>query len=127
MYKVDFELNNIRSTMEILEKEKEQIEKLSPEERQNYKLDEKKFNSLRKKQIEKVYGEHGQEMLRLLPMNPVKAIPVLYDRFKLNYELGLSERDDSKKGWYDQMEKNFYKSLDHRSFHFKHFEKKHQQ
>ena len=95
MYKVDFDLNNINSTMSLLKEEKDKIEKLTPEEKQEYKLDRKRFNYIRLKQIEKVYGEHGQEMLRLLPMNPIKAIPVLYERFKLNYEVGESERRDS--------------------------------
>ncbi len=31
------------------------------------------------------------------------------------------------RGWHEQCEKSFHKSLDHRSFHFKSFEKKQQQ
>lgn len=74
-----------------------------------------------------MYGEHGHEMLRLFLMNPIKAIPVLYDRFSLNYTVGEVERKENLTSWKEQCEKNFIKSLDHRSFHFKHHEKKHQQ
>jgi histone deacetylase complex regulatory component SIN3 len=59
MYKVDFDLNNVHSTMNLLKEEKDKIEKLTPEEKQEYKLDRKRFNYLRLKQIERVYGEHG--------------------------------------------------------------------
>jgi len=37
------------------------------------------------------------------------------------------EKNELLKSWHEQCEKNFLKSLDHRSFHFKQFEKKHQQ
>lgn len=65
-------------------------------------------------------------MLRLLPMNPARAIPIIYDRFRNSYEKFVEEKKDYLKQWRDVCEKNFQKSLDHRSFHFKSFEKKNQ-
>lgn len=38
----------------------------------------------------------------------------------------MDERNDCVKLWKELCEKNFSKSLDHRSFHFKAFEKKQQ-
>ena len=66
-------------------------------------------------------------MLLMLPQNPIKAIPILFQRFKMNYDRSVSEREDMIKTWHENSEKNFYKSLDHRSFHFKSYEKKQQQ
>lgn len=63
-------------------------------------------------------------MLRLLPINPAKAIPIIYDRFRSNYKRVLEDKQDQLKVWFETCEKNFAKSLDHRSFHFKNFEKK---
>ena len=126
MYKIDFDLGNLQVTMKVLEEEKTKIENMTETEKQNYVLDPYKFNKLRKKQIEKVYGDLGEHMLKMLPQNPVKAIPILYSRIKKNFDGLKGERDDLIKNWSDLCEKNFHKSLDHRSFHFKSFEKKQQ-
>lgn len=82
MYKVDFEIGNIYSTLKVLEQEKDRLEAMSAAEKENYKLDESKFNYLRNQQISKVYGELGGEMLRLLPIKPTNAIPIIYERMK---------------------------------------------
>lgn len=66
-------------------------------------------------------------MLRLLPLNPVKAIPIIYERFRISYGKNTEEKQECLRNWHDICEKNFHKSLDHRSFHFKAFEKKQQQ
>lgn len=59
MYKVDNEIENNFRTMKLLEKEKAYIDSLPAAEKENYKLDPKKFNSLRLKWIEKTYAEMG--------------------------------------------------------------------
>ena len=74
--------------------------------------------------IEKTYGEMGQEIIKLIPQNPIKAIPIIYDRLKTNYTRVVEEKQEMLKGWHETCEKNFHKSLDHRSFHFKFYEKK---
>lgn len=60
MYNVDYENGKIYSTMRFLKDEAEKIELMTEEEKAKYKVDPRKFNALRKKQIEKVYGEHGK-------------------------------------------------------------------
>ncbi|CDW73125.1 paired amphipathic helix protein sin3a-like [Stylonychia lemnae] len=126
IYKIDFDIGNIYKTMKVLEEEKAKISALNDAEQAEFKLDPRKFNKLRLKQIEKIYGDLGQEILRLLPISPAKAIPIIYDRFKNSYEKNVQEKQEYIKNWRDQCEKNFMKSLDHRSFHFKSFEKKNQ-
>jgi paired amphipathic helix protein Sin3a len=124
MYKLDYEIGNIHRTLVVLEEESKMIDKMTEEQKAQYRLDERKFNKLRKRQIEKVYGDMGKQMLIMLPQNPVKAIPILVSRFRTSYQKLLDERNEDVKSWKEQYEKNFYKSLDHRSFHFKSFEKK---
>ena len=51
---------------------------MNDSEKANYKLDPSKFNKLRCRTIEKVYGEMGKQMILMLPQNPIKAIPILY-------------------------------------------------
>lgn len=72
---------------------------MSPGDKENYKLDSRKFNKLRLKQIEKIYGDLGQEILRLLPISPAKAIPIIYERFKNSYEKNVEEKKDYIKTW----------------------------
>lgn len=55
-------------------------------EKSQYKFNEKKFNNLRMQQISRTYGELGPEMLRMLPLNSVKAIPIIYERLKKSHE-----------------------------------------
>ena len=49
MYKMDFEIGNIHKTMKVLQEEKAKIEDMSLSEKEQLKLDEKKFNKLRLK------------------------------------------------------------------------------
>lgn len=67
MYKIDYELGGLQYTMRVLEEEKNKIESMTDSEKLSYVLDPLKFNKLRKKMIEKVYGELGQSMLKMLP------------------------------------------------------------
>lgn len=59
IYKMDFENGNIYKTLKVLEEEKAIIEKMSQQEKEQYKLEAGKFNKLRLKQIEKIYGDLG--------------------------------------------------------------------
>ena len=59
MYKVDHEIGNYYKTMKTLEEEKLKLDAMSPSEKENYKLDLRKFNTLRLKWIEKTYADLG--------------------------------------------------------------------
>ncbi len=67
MYKQDYELGNLKRTMDVLEREKSKIEAMGEGERGGYKLDINKFNRVRCRTIEKVYGEMGKQMIMMLP------------------------------------------------------------
>jgi hypothetical protein len=47
--------------------EAKRIDEMTDEQRLEYKLDDRKINNLRKRSIEKVYGDIGKSMLALLP------------------------------------------------------------
>jgi histone deacetylase complex regulatory component SIN3 len=67
MYKLDYDLYQIKRTLDVLENEAKRINEMTEEQRLEYKLDDRKFNNLRKRSIEKVYGDIGRSMLGLLP------------------------------------------------------------
>lgn len=127
MYNRDYEIGQYQRAMDVFEEETRKIERMTEEEKKGYSIDPHKFNKLRRRQIEKVYCELGPHMLAMVPQNPTKAVPILYQRFKNIYLQLSSDRAECVKEWHAQCDKAFYKSLDHRSFHFKAFEKKQQQ
>lgn len=51
---------------------------------------------------------------------------IILARFKTNYEALLKQRQSLEGTWAKLCENAFYKSLDHRAFHFKAFERKQQ-
>ncbi|MFS7955943.1 putative transcription regulator Others family [Helianthus anomalus] len=69
--------------------------------------------------IERLYGDHGLEVIDTLRKNPSATLPVTLIRLKQKQEEWTKCRSDLDKVWADVYAKNHYKSLDHRSFYFK--------
>ncbi|CAN1322237.1 Paired amphipathic helix protein Sin3-like 2, partial [Linum perenne] len=69
--------------------------------------------------IERLYGDHGLDVLDILRKNPAIAFPVILTRLKQKQEEWTHCRTDFNKVWAEIYAKNHYKSLDHRSFYFK--------
>ncbi|MCO5596002.1 hypothetical protein L7F22_050054 [Adiantum nelumboides] len=75
--------------------------------------------------IERIYGDHGLDVLDLLRKNvPVVALPVILGRLKQKQEDWIRCRAEMNKIWAEVYAKNYHKSLDHRSFYFKQQDKK---
>ncbi|KAK1326557.1 Paired amphipathic helix protein Sin3-like 3 [Acorus calamus] len=69
--------------------------------------------------IERLYGDHGLDVLDVLRKNPSLALPVILTRLKQKQEEWSRCRTDFNKVWAEIYAKNYHKSLDHRSFYFK--------
>ncbi|CAH8363812.1 unnamed protein product [Eruca vesicaria subsp. sativa] len=69
--------------------------------------------------IERLYGDHGLDVLDLLRKNAYLALPVILTRLKQKQEEWIKCRSDFNKVWADIYTKNYHRSLDHRSFYFK--------
>lgn len=69
--------------------------------------------------IERLYGDHGLDVMDILRKSPTLALPVILTRLKQKQEEWTRCRVDFNKVWADIYAKNHYKSLDHRSFYFK--------
>lgn len=69
--------------------------------------------------IERLYGDHGLDVMDVLRKNASLALPVILHRLKQKQEEWLRCRSDTKKVWAEIYAKNYHKSLDHRSFYFK--------
>ncbi|XP_027075364.2 paired amphipathic helix protein Sin3-like 2 isoform X2 [Coffea arabica] len=77
------------------------------------------FTALNLRCIERLYGDHGLDVMDILRKNPSLALPVILTRLKQKQEEWTKCRSDFNKVWAEIYAKNHYKSLDHRSFYFK--------
>ncbi|KAM0958184.1 hypothetical protein ACFX13_023925 [Malus domestica] len=77
------------------------------------------FTALNLRCIERLYGDHGLDVMDILRKNPTLALPVVLTRLKQKQDEWTRCRSDFNKVWADIYAKNHYKSLDHRSFYFK--------
>ncbi|KAL7221258.1 hypothetical protein ACSBR1_023248 [Camellia fascicularis] len=80
---------------------------------------EDQFTALNLRCIERLYGDHGLDVMDMLRKNPSVALPVILTRLKQKQEEWTKCRSDFNKVWAEIYAKNHYKSLDHRSFYFK--------
>ncbi|XP_047314701.1 paired amphipathic helix protein Sin3-like 2 isoform X2 [Impatiens glandulifera] len=80
---------------------------------------EEYFTVLNLRCIERIYGEHGLDVLEILKKKPSVSLPVILTRLKQKQEEWTNFRGDSNRVWAEIYSKNHYKSLDHRSFYFK--------
>ena len=121
----DLAIEQIKFTLNILADEQEKVLKLPPDQQREYRLDRRIFTPIRLKPIFNVYGDHGQKFTDLLEQEPIRALPVIIGRLKSKLEAWLANsKIDKERIWKDTAEKNFSKSLDHRSFYFKQNEKR---
>ncbi|CAA0829989.1 Paired amphipathic helix protein Sin3-like 2 [Striga hermonthica] len=77
------------------------------------------FSALNLRCIERLYGDHGVDVVDILRKNASRALPVILIRLKQKQEEWTKCRLDFNKIWAEIYSKNHYKSLDHRSFYFK--------
>jgi len=89
-----------------------------------YKLDCQFLGTIHINSITRIYGENGQEMIKLIFKNPTKTIPVVLKRLKQKDTEWRTARQILVKRWKEQNEINYYKSLDHRSFYWRQQDKK---
>lgn len=77
------------------------------------------LTALNLRTIERLYGDHANDVMEVLKKNAALALPVVYTRLKQKQEEWLRCRADFNKVWAEIYSKNYHKSLDHRSFYFK--------
>ena len=74
--------------------------------------------------IERLYGDHGLDVVDVLQKNIGVTLPVILTRLKQKQEEWSRCQSDFNKVWAEVYSKNYHKSLDHHSFYFKQQDKK---
>lgn len=77
------------------------------------------FSALNIRCVERLYGDHGLDVIDVIRKNAFLALPVILTRLKQKQEEWQRCRSDFNKVWAEIYAKNYHKSLDHRSFYFK--------
>ncbi|KAJ8439477.1 hypothetical protein Cgig2_006994 [Carnegiea gigantea] len=77
------------------------------------------FTAINLRCVERLYGDHGLDVMDVLRKNAILALPVILTRLKQKQEEWARCRADFNKVWAEIYAKNYHKSLDHRSFYFK--------
>ncbi|KAF1875223.1 hypothetical protein Lal_00007839 [Lupinus albus] len=80
---------------------------------------EEHLTALNLRCIERLYGDHGLDVMDVLRKNAPLALPVILTRLKQKQDEWARCRADFNKVWAEIYAKNYHKSLDHRSFYFK--------
>ncbi|KAM7250897.1 hypothetical protein ACFE04_022780 [Oxalis oulophora] len=116
-FELDMLLKSVNATIKLVEELVEKIDNHSIKVASIHIEDHIPASNLRC--IERLYGDHGLEVIDALKRNAALALPVILTRFKEKQEEWTKCQTEFNKVWAKVYAKNHYKSLDHRSFHFK--------
>ncbi|BBN14454.1 hypothetical protein MPTK1_6g11860 [Marchantia polymorpha subsp. ruderalis] len=64
--------------------------------------------------VERIFGDHGLEVVDQVRKNPSVALPIILNRLKLKQDELSSFRTDMNKVWAEVYAKNYHKSLNYR-------------
>ncbi|KAL9240901.1 hypothetical protein vseg_015069 [Gypsophila vaccaria] len=117
-FELDMLLESVNVTIKRVEELLEKINDSKSKAESPIRIDEH-FNAINLRCMERLYGDHGLDVVEVLKKNATLALPVILTRLKQKQEEWARCRADFNKVWAEIYAKNYHKSLDHRSFYFK--------
>jgi paired amphipathic helix protein Sin3a len=126
-FELDMVLETTRVTIEVIEPIVEKASKMTPEEASTYRLPEGHLTPIHLRSIERLYGigtDQGTDIRRMIQDYPAATAPIVLGRLKQKEAEWKKVKTEVTPIWVDVYEKNYNKSLDHRSFYFKQTDKK---
>ena len=122
-FELDTTIETNMATIQALTPIAAEIAALTEQEKRRYKLPSP-LTAMHQKAIRRLYGSQGSQVIELLQKCPAAAVGALMKRLQQKDEEWRALRSTCAKSWKETYEKNFTKSLDHRSFYFKQGDKK---
>ena len=122
-FELDTTIETNFATIQMLQPIAAEIATLSEQEKRRYKLPTP-LTAMHQKSIRRLYGAQGSPVIELLQKCPAAAAGALLKRLQQKDEEWRQLRIQCSKSWKEVYEKNYTKSLDHRSFYFKQGDKK---
>ena len=126
-FELDMVLETNKVTMVALEPIIEKLKCMTTEEASHFRIPEGALSPVHLRAIERLYGigtDHGQDIRRMILDYPAATSHVVMARLKQKDIDWKKVKVEVAPIWVDVYEKNYNKSLDHRSFYFKQTDKK---
>jgi paired amphipathic helix protein Sin3a len=124
----DFHIESGQRTIQLLEPLVQQVYAMTETDRSNFKLLTGfggASESIPKRVINKIYGrEAGGRILHELYTKPLAVMPIVLNRLKQKVEEWKATQREWEKVWRDQINKQFWKSLDHQGINIRSIDKK---
>ena len=122
---LDMVIETNASALAVLQGLATTVAALPAEHKADFKLPDGCLSAVHLRAIERIYGvDHGVAVRELVLKAPSVAVPVVVHRLAQKDAEWRRVREHMKAVWADVYEKNYSKSLDHRSFYFKQADKK---
>lgn len=122
-FELDININNLSSAISLLQQIQRDAAAAADRE-DEYKIPEKTMASPKLIPIRKVFAEAAVTLIAKMQVAPLQVIPVLVSGLTQKYDELILKKRDYNRIWRDICEKNYSKSLDHKSFYFKQAERK---
>jgi paired amphipathic helix protein Sin3a len=124
----DFHIESCQRTIQLMEPIVQQFNVMNENEKKNFQLAPGfggASESIPKRIIMKVYGrETGGKVLTEMYQKPLSVLPIVLARLKQKLEEWKSTQREWEKVWRDQINKQFWKSLDHQGINIRSADKK---
>lgn len=124
----DFHIESCQRTIQLMEPLVQQIGVMNEQDRANFRLARGlggASEAIPKRIILKVYGrEVGNRVLDDMYAKPTAVLPIVLCRLKQKLEEWKQVQREWEKVWRDQINKQFWKSLDHQGINAKNLDKK---
>ncbi|KAE8722648.1 pyruvate dehydrogenase E1 component subunit alpha [Hibiscus syriacus] len=117
-FELDMLLESVNATTKRVEELLEKINSNSTKIDNPIRIEEH-LTALNLKCIERLYSDHGLDVMDVLRKSAHLALSVILTLLKQKQEEWARCRSDFNKVWSEIYAKNYHKSLDHRSFYFK--------
>ena len=121
-FELDVVIETNLSTTRVLEGVLRKMNKMSAEEASRFKLDDSlggNSPTIHQRAIRRIYGDKASDIIDGLKKNPLVAVPLVLRRLKLKDEEWREAQKNFNKMWREQIDKYYYKSLDHQGINFK--------
>eukprot|EP00250_Pteridium_aquilinum_P006099 c16080_g2_i1 orf=598-3312(+) len=122
-FELDMLLESTAITAKRMEELQEKLQEANAKQDGQVHLDDY-LTAINIRCVERIYGDHGLDVIDLLRKNAAVALPVILSRLKQKRDEWTKCKEDMNKVWAEVYAKNYHKSLDHRSFYFKQQDKK---
>lgn len=124
-FELDMAMDQNSSAMKAIHPLVDEIQSLPDDDaRAAWRLPPNILRAFHYRAIQRIYGEHGPQIVGLLKQNPSVTLPRLLDRMEQKQEEWKADLAVQMPIWQAIYRENHSKSLDHRSFYWKQTEKK---